>query len=88
MTNRILRFFQQPVGVYHGSVFYQLSGGVGPVALTLDSAGNLYVGQYDLKESSSEGSVYVISPAGKLLKTIATSGSEISGLAISTSPNG
>lgn len=88
MTNRILRFFQQPVGVYHGSVFYQLSGGVGPVALTLDAAGNLYVGQYDLKESSGDGSVFVISPAGKLLKTISTAGPEISGLAISTSSSG
>lgn len=88
MTNRVLRFFQQPVGVYHGSIFYQLSGGVGPVALTLDAAGNLYVGQYDLKESSGDGSVFVISPAGKLLKTISTAGSEISGLAISTSSSG
>lgn len=88
MNNRILRFFQQPMGVFHGSVFYQLSGGVGPVALSLDSAGNLYVGQYDLKESSGEGSVYVISPAGKLLKTLATAGAEISGLAINTQPNG
>jgi hypothetical protein len=28
MKNRVLRFFQKPEGVYHGSVFYQLSGGV------------------------------------------------------------
>ena len=27
MTNRVLRYFQQPEGVYHASVFYQLSGG-------------------------------------------------------------
>jgi len=83
MKNRILRFFQQPAGVYHGSVFYQLSGGVGPVALTLDQNGNLYIGQYDVKDSSSEGFVYVVSPAGKLLKTVTVAGAEISGLAIS-----
>lgn len=49
MANRVLRFFQQPTGVFHASVFYQLSGGVGPSCLTLDAAGNLYVGQYDVK---------------------------------------
>ncbi len=49
MANRVLRFFQQPSGVFHASVFYQLSGGVGPSSLALDSAGNLYVGQYDVK---------------------------------------
>jgi sugar lactone lactonase YvrE len=88
MTNRILRFFQQPVGVYHGSVFYQLSGGIGPMALTLDSTGNLFVGQYDLKDSTSDGHVYVVSPTGKLLKTITTNGPEISGLAIAQSSSG
>jgi sugar lactone lactonase YvrE len=49
MQNRVLRFYQQPLGVYHGSVFYQFSGGVGPNALTLDDAGNLYVALYDIK---------------------------------------
>ncbi|RYH15330.1 SMP-30/gluconolactonase/LRE family protein [archaeon] len=49
MQNRVLRFFQRPAGVYHGSVFYTLSGGVGPSSLALDSNGNLYVGQFDVK---------------------------------------
>lgn len=82
MNNRILRFFQQSAGVYHGSTFYQLAGGVGPVALTLDQNGTLYVGQYDVKESSTEGSVFALSPTGKLLKTITVAGAEVSGLAI------
>eukprot|EP01034_Spumella_vulgaris_P031888 gene31888-39394_t len=83
MSNRILRYFQQPSGVYHGSVFYQLSGGVGPSSICLDSEGNLYVGQYDIKESASEGLVYVISGAGKLVSTIVTAGGpEVSGVAV------
>lgn len=48
MMNRVLRFFQQPEGVFHGSVFCQLSGGVGPIALAFDTTkGNLYIGCYD-----------------------------------------
>ena len=53
MENRVLRFFQQPGGVYHASVFHQLSGGVGPCCLALDAQGNLYVGQYDVKGKQS-----------------------------------
>lgn len=49
MENRILRFFQQPAGVFHGSVFYQMSGSVGPSSIALDSTGSLYIGQYDVK---------------------------------------
>ena len=66
MANRVLRFFQQPTGVYHGSVFYQLSGAVGPSCLAVDQEGNVYVGQFDVKESASEGSVLILSSAGKL----------------------
>ena len=49
MRNRVLRFFQRPEGVYHGSVFYQLSGGVGPSCLALDEQGVLYIGQFEIK---------------------------------------
>jgi hypothetical protein len=49
MENRVLRFFQQPSGVFHASVFHQLSGGVGPSCLAIDAQGNLYVGIYDVK---------------------------------------
>ena len=82
MTNRVLRFFQQPEGVFHGSVFYQMSGGVGPTSLATDRQGHLYVACYDTKESSKEGRVLVISPQGVLVNTITTQGPEISGLAI------
>jgi hypothetical protein len=49
MTNRIIRYFQQPDGVFHGSVFCHLSGIVGPTALTVDDYGRLYVGAYDIR---------------------------------------
>lgn len=82
MKNRVLRFFQQPAGVYHGSVFYQMSGAVGPSSLALDPSGNLYIGQYDVRESTPDGTVLVVSNTGKLVQVIATTGPEISGLAI------
>lgn len=50
MANRVLRFFQQPAGVYHSSVFYQMSGGVGPCCLAIDpNTNNLFIGHYDVK---------------------------------------
>lgn len=45
--NRILRFVQRPSGVYHYSVFYQFSGGLGPSSLTCDTQGRVYVTSYD-----------------------------------------
>jgi len=84
MTNRVLRFFQQPTGVFHGSVFYQLSGAVGPSCLAIDAAGNVYVGQYDVKESSNEGTVLILSSSGKLKGSIVTTGAEISGLTVNS----
>jgi hypothetical protein len=65
MANRILRFFQQPSGVFHASVFYQLSGGVGPCCLALDAQGNIVVGQYDVK-----GTVFKIRICSYFLKCI------------------
>jgi len=82
MSNRVLRFFQKPEGVFHGSVFYQMSGGVGPSCIVCDTNGVLYIGQYDIRESSSQGRVLVVGPDGSLHYVIATEGAEISGLAI------
>jgi len=83
MTNRILRFFQQPEGVFHGSVFHQLSGGVGPSSLAVDEQGSLYVGIYETKDASTSGSVVVLSSAGKHVSTIVVpQGAEVSGVGI------
>ena len=49
MNNRVLRFFQKPEGVFHGSVFYQCAGRVGPSAVVCDRQGSIYIGQYDTK---------------------------------------
>ena len=49
MKNRILRFYEKPEGVYHGSVFYQFSGGVGPTSICTDGSGNIFVGHYEIK---------------------------------------
>ena len=71
-------------GVYHGSVFYQLSGSVGPSCLAYDGKrGNLIVGMYETKDNNVEGIVYIISiSTGKIISTISTKFPEITGLVI------
>ena len=84
MANRVVRYFQQPEGVYHGSVFFQLSGGVGPSCLAVDAQGSVYVGVFETRDSgSTAGKVLILSSAGALVGTIVTAGPEVSGLAIS-----
>lgn len=82
MNNRILRYFQKPDGVYHCSVYYQLSGRIGPRALVCDKQGCLYIGHYDTVASCTEGHILVLSKHAKLINTIIITGPEISGLAI------
>lgn len=82
LQNRVLRYFESPDGVYKASVFFQFSGGVGPVALDVDSSGNLYVAHFDVKESSADGRVSIISAAGKLMEILVTPGAEISGICV------
>ena len=53
---------------------------MGPSAIACDDDGNIYVGIFDLRESSREGKVVVLSPSGALKATIKTFGAEISGL--------
>lgn len=82
MKNRVLRFFQKPDGVFHSSVFCQLSGGVGPNAIAIDNKGNIYVAQYDVSDSGSEGRVLVLSGNGEIKSSIIVNGAEVSGLAV------
>ena len=83
MTNRLLRFVQQPAGVYHASVFYQFSGMLGPSSLTCDRNGNLYVGRFDLSSCSSRGVVSIISAEGESVADLSVPGAEVTGVALS-----
>mmetsp|Transcript_44719 Transcript_44719/g.95103 ORF Transcript_44719/g.95103 Transcript_44719/m.95103 type:complete len:275 (-) Transcript_44719:261-1085(-) len=70
MANRILRFVQRPAGVYHCSVFYQFSGGMGPSALVCDTQGTLYVARYDLASSGAKGVISVLAADGKFVRDV------------------
>lgn len=89
--NRILRFTQRPAGVWHSSVFYQFSGGLGPSSIVVDKmSGYLYVGRYDFALGSAPpaGSVAIIAPDGKLHQEIPISqGPEVTGIAIGGADN-
>jgi sugar lactone lactonase YvrE len=85
MQNRVLRFIQKPVGVYHCTVFYQFSGGFGPMALACDSRGYLHVSNFDFAELGTAGDeqtgiITILKPDGKVQALIKVKGSEINGL--------
>lgn len=86
MNNRLLRYFERPEGVYHGSVFYQFAGGVGPSSVAVDKEGNVFVAHYDIlgnPENPQDGRVYVISPTGKLMALIVVPAApQVSGVAV------
>ena len=87
VQNRLLRLVQRPAGVYHCSVFHQLSGGLGPSGIARDPQGNLYVTRYDFAPAeegvTKPGTISKISPEGKLLEEIATPAPELTGICIS-----
>jgi sugar lactone lactonase YvrE len=87
MQNRLLRLVQRPTGVYHCSVFYQFSGGMGPSGVARDPQGNLYVTRYDFASVAKQGCISVISPEGKLLQEIATPAPELTGITMSPQQN-
>ncbi len=81
-TNRILRFYQEPEGVFHGSVFYQNSGGVGPSSVAVDAEGTLYVGVFESSAAKSTGTVLIIDKDGRLEGTVVTDGAEVTGVVV------
>ncbi|KAF4664465.1 hypothetical protein FOZ61_000772 [Perkinsus olseni] len=90
MNNRVLRFVESPAGsgCYHASVFHQLSGRLGPVALAVSAAGHLFIAHNDIGGLSSTGRIVVLDEEGQLLSTISLPYPNITGLAVSPDQNG
>lgn len=80
MQNRLLRLFQKPTGIYHCSVFYNFSGGIGPSCIACDSFGRIFVGSYEI--GLETGTIHVLSPSGELIRRLQVPGSEVTGLVI------
>lgn len=80
--NRILRFTQHPPGVFHSSVFFQLSGRFGPTAIAVGSNGDLFVAHFDFVENTETGRILVISQEGEITDIIVIPGPEITGLCL------
>lgn len=55
MANRLMRFVQRPMGVWHCSTYYQFSGGLGPSAVACDAKGFVYVALYDFATVRNQG---------------------------------
>ncbi|KAF4708975.1 hypothetical protein FOZ63_004358 [Perkinsus olseni] len=85
MNNRVLRFVESPAGsgCYHASVFHQLSGRLGPVALAVSAAGHLFIAHNEMEGLSSTGRIVVLDEEGQLLSTISLPCPDITGLAVS-----
>jgi len=80
--NRILRFTQHPPGVFHCSMFYQLSGRLGPTALAVSSSGDLYAAHFDFSDNTDVGRIVIINPDGELVGQIHAPGPEITGICL------
>jgi sugar lactone lactonase YvrE len=82
--NRVLRYTQRPVGVWHGAVFFTFTGRLGPCALVADAVrGLIYVARPELAEAGRQGVISVLSLSGELLKEFETPGSDVSALVLS-----
>lgn len=85
--NRILRLVQNPIGIFHCSVFHQFSGRFGPRALAIDSLGNIYVSRFEFQTTKGEkldGMITVLNKEGTPVGELFVKGmSEINGMFIS-----
>jgi len=81
MANRLLRFVQRPTGVYHCSVFYQFSGGIGPSAIAYDED-NLYIARFDFAAAGKKGVVSQITAAGVHVRDFELPAAELTGIAV------
>lgn len=86
-SNRVIRFVQNPPGVYHTSVFHQFAGKIGPTAIAIDEIGNIYVARFEFQNSEKDidGVISVLNKEGYLQgELIVPKMPEITGLCIST----
>lgn len=84
-ANRVIRLIENPLGVFHPSVFYQFSGRLGPTALAMDDIGNIYVARFEFQsdEGETDGLISVINKEGTLIgELIVPKLSEITGIFI------
>jgi aspartate beta-hydroxylase len=80
--NRVLRFSQHPPGVFHCSVFHQLSGRFGPTALTVRDNGDIFVAHFDFADNTDNGKVLVLDSEGEVIDRIILPGAEVTGLCL------
>lgn len=80
--NRILRFSQHPPGIFHCSVFHQLSGRFGPTALAVRDNGDIYVAHFDFAENTNDGKIVVLDCEGEVTGQISVPGPEVTGLCL------
>jgi len=80
--NRVLRFSQHPPGVFHCSVFHQLSGRFGPTALAVRDNGDLFVAPFDFAENTENGKILVLDAEGEVTDRILVPGPEVTGLCL------
>merc|ERR1711959_597991 len=69
-ANRVLRFSQHPPGVFHCSVFHQLSGRFGPTALAVRENGDLFVAHFDFADNAENGKILVLGAEGEAIDVI------------------
>lgn len=81
--NRVLRFSPNPPGVFHCSVFCQMSGRFGPTALAVSRDGILYVAHFDFADNATTGRVVVLDPEGEVVRHISVPRPEVTGLVLS-----
>ena len=86
LNNRVLRMVQNPLGVFHISVFYTFNGKLGPSAITMDEIGNIYVARsdfFDKNKENNNGIISIINKEGNLSGEIIVEGfTEFNGLLI------
>merc|ERR1719263_2789454 len=80
--NRVLRFSQHPPGVFHCSVFHQLSGRFGPTAIAVRDTGEIFVAHFVFADNVENGKILVLDPEGEVTGSILVPGPEVTGLCL------